>query len=60
MGRSSLRTVTLSTRGILFLAKTPSLWEYGVQRYWQGLRAVVPRTRAQPPQGIVMTQTSYH
>ena len=32
MGHSSLRTVTPSTRGILPLAKAPSLWKYGVQR----------------------------
>ena len=32
MGQSSPRTVTPSTRGILPLAKAPSLWKYGVQR----------------------------
>ena len=32
MGRSSQRTVTPSTRGILPLAKAPRLWKYGVQR----------------------------
>ena len=32
MGQSSPRTVTPSTRGILPLAKAPSLWKDGVQR----------------------------
>ena len=32
MGHSSQRTVTPSTRGILPMAKAPSLWKYGVQR----------------------------
>ena len=32
MGHSSRRTVTPSTRGILPMAKAPSLWKYGVQR----------------------------
>ena len=32
MGQSSQRTVTPSTRGILPLAKAPSLWKYGGQR----------------------------
>jgi hypothetical protein len=30
-----------------------------ITRYWEGLRAVLPRTRDQPPQGAMMTQTLY-